>query len=170
MEANARIVWLDSQSAVDPTQAGALCRRHADAMRPPIGWILEDRRPDGDDLQKRSTDDSLDVIDPIVSTVSDDDTASDEDTGADDASIDLEIRELVYDGVDGEDADDMTDGFTDDITDDFDTEIDLDASDTVDLETPDETKGTPWVPRLGQDGNDAPDGRLLGRAFGRRED
>lgn len=40
------IVWLE---AVDPddadrVNAGVLCRRHADALHPPRGWFLDDRR------------------------------------------------------------------------------------------------------------------------------
>jgi len=40
------VVWLE---AVDPEQAdhvnaGVLCRRHADALQPPRGWFLDDRR------------------------------------------------------------------------------------------------------------------------------
>lgn len=39
-----RAVWLDHLSSPGASRAGALCRRHADAMGVPIGWSLDDRR------------------------------------------------------------------------------------------------------------------------------
>jgi hypothetical protein len=39
----ARTVWLDRRDD-DVNRAGALCRRHADAMVVPLGWVLDDRR------------------------------------------------------------------------------------------------------------------------------
>jgi hypothetical protein len=39
-------VWLEavSQEEAERVNAGVLCRRHADALRPPRGWFLDDRR------------------------------------------------------------------------------------------------------------------------------
>jgi len=37
-------VWLDAMLAVPGVRAGVLCRRHADAMVVPLGWMLDDRR------------------------------------------------------------------------------------------------------------------------------
>lgn len=43
-EAEHRAVWLDHLTAPGAARAGALCRRHADAMVVPLGWSLDDRR------------------------------------------------------------------------------------------------------------------------------
>ena len=42
---NARLtVWFEVAIEQDATQAGALCRRHADALVVPKGWTIDDRR------------------------------------------------------------------------------------------------------------------------------
>src|SRR6185295_1373715 len=38
------MVWIDSYERVNSDRAGVLCRRHADAMVVPLGWMLDDRR------------------------------------------------------------------------------------------------------------------------------
>ena len=38
------MVWIDSYDRVPTDRAGVLCRRHADAMVVPLGWMLDDRR------------------------------------------------------------------------------------------------------------------------------
>jgi hypothetical protein len=38
------MVWIDSYERVNTDRAGVLCRRHADAMVVPLGWMLDDRR------------------------------------------------------------------------------------------------------------------------------
>ncbi len=38
------IVWLDGFHAAQGVRSGVLCRRHADAMVVPLGWMLDDRR------------------------------------------------------------------------------------------------------------------------------
>jgi hypothetical protein len=38
------MVWIDSFDRVITDRAGVLCRRHADAMVVPLGWMLDDRR------------------------------------------------------------------------------------------------------------------------------
>jgi len=38
------MVWIDSYDRVNIDRAGVLCRRHADAMVVPLGWMLDDRR------------------------------------------------------------------------------------------------------------------------------
>jgi hypothetical protein len=38
------MVWIDSYDRVSTDRAGVLCRRHADAMVVPLGWMLDDRR------------------------------------------------------------------------------------------------------------------------------
>ena len=45
-EAERSHVWLEAvtEAAAATVNAGVLCRRHADALRPPLGWFLDDRR------------------------------------------------------------------------------------------------------------------------------
>lgn len=45
-QADPYVIWLDraAADAGSRQRAGALCRRHADAMVVPIGWSLDDRR------------------------------------------------------------------------------------------------------------------------------
>jgi hypothetical protein len=38
------MVWIDTYDRVPTDRAGVLCRRHADAMVVPLGWMLDDRR------------------------------------------------------------------------------------------------------------------------------
>ncbi|MEY2446187.1 MAG: hypothetical protein QOC57_1286 [Ilumatobacteraceae bacterium] len=43
-DADHLMVWIDSYDRVATGLAGVLCRRHADAMVVPLGWMLDDRR------------------------------------------------------------------------------------------------------------------------------
>jgi hypothetical protein len=43
-DAETLVVWIDSFDRVTTARAGVLCRRHADAMVVPLGWMLDDRR------------------------------------------------------------------------------------------------------------------------------
>jgi hypothetical protein len=43
-DADHLMVWIDSYDRVSIDRAGVLCRRHADAMVVPLGWMLDDRR------------------------------------------------------------------------------------------------------------------------------
>ena len=43
-DADTLVVWLDAFQADTGARAGVLCRRHADAMVVPLGWMLDDRR------------------------------------------------------------------------------------------------------------------------------
>jgi hypothetical protein len=43
-DAETLVVWIDSFDRVTTGHAGVLCRRHADAMVVPLGWMLDDRR------------------------------------------------------------------------------------------------------------------------------
>ena len=44
MSAEQLTVWLEPYDVALATRVGVLCRRHADAMVVPLGWMLEDRR------------------------------------------------------------------------------------------------------------------------------
>jgi hypothetical protein len=43
-DAETLVVWIDSFDRVTTDRSGVLCRRHADAMVVPLGWMLDDRR------------------------------------------------------------------------------------------------------------------------------
>lgn len=43
-DAEQLVVWIDGFHAAQGARAGVLCRRHADAMVVPLGWMLDDRR------------------------------------------------------------------------------------------------------------------------------
>ena len=43
-DAEVLMVWIDAYERVNIDRAGVLCRRHADAMVVPLGWMLDDRR------------------------------------------------------------------------------------------------------------------------------
>jgi hypothetical protein len=44
-DAASRLIWFDQyDESVSDTAAGRLCRRHAESLIPPRGWVLENRR------------------------------------------------------------------------------------------------------------------------------
>ncbi len=44
IDAEHLVVWIESLEGAVAFRAGVLCRRHADAMVVPLGWMLDDRR------------------------------------------------------------------------------------------------------------------------------
>jgi|JI10StandDraft_1071094.scaffolds.fasta_scaffold13102_1 hypothetical protein len=44
IDADHLLVWIESLDGAVVPRAGVLCRRHADAMVVPLGWMLDDRR------------------------------------------------------------------------------------------------------------------------------
>jgi hypothetical protein len=44
IDADRLVVWLDGFDATPADRMNVLCRRHADAMVVPLGWMLDDRR------------------------------------------------------------------------------------------------------------------------------
>jgi len=44
IDADHLLVWIESFDSSVTYRAGVLCRRHADAMVVPLGWMLDDRR------------------------------------------------------------------------------------------------------------------------------
>ncbi len=44
IDAEHLVVWIESLDGAQPYRAGVLCRRHADAMVVPLGWMLDDHR------------------------------------------------------------------------------------------------------------------------------
>lgn len=43
-DADQQLVWIDGFDTAAAGRSGVLCRRHADAMVVPLGWMLDDRR------------------------------------------------------------------------------------------------------------------------------
>lgn len=184
MDADERLVWIDSDPAVDPARAGALCRRHADALRPPRGWTLDDRRDDVPRLlrvpenpvaeperrpatqrqprRRPVTENSPDLFEDGPQTSADGSAAPSAPAEAP-AEIPVEIRTETRIGIPHE----ITAG-SDGVSD-AESEVPSSVEPVVDAPSPDETRAIPWVPRLGNGTNqDGPRGRLLDRAFGRR--
>ena len=52
------LFWVDAYHPADGHEVGVLCRRHADAMVVPRGWILDDRREPQPSLFRSSIDSS----------------------------------------------------------------------------------------------------------------
>ena len=44
IDKNNLVVWIDNRAILERELAGRLCRRHANALVPPRGWTLDDRR------------------------------------------------------------------------------------------------------------------------------
>jgi hypothetical protein len=44
MDKAALVVWVDNKAISEREHSGRLCRRHANALTVPRGWILDDRR------------------------------------------------------------------------------------------------------------------------------
>lgn len=161
MDGNERLVWIDSDPAVDPSRAGALCRRHADALRPPMGWTLDDRRDEVPRLLRI----------PENGTIA---PAGRAGTRAQHSRSRRETEAPVADLFSDPPPVDAEADAVSDVVPDAASEVppvepasDVPSTDGAGL---DETRAIPWVPRLGGGvSDDVPRGRLLGRAFGRRE-
>lgn len=155
MDQEALLVWVDANPSIDPARAGSLCRRHADALTAPRGWVLDDRRdpiprlfrvpenptpadltPGGGVRRRRKRVDSVDIpslFADIAATAASAERMAGTPAGRDDGEPDTSAAASAEDDVD-----------------------------------PDETKAIAWSPTLGTSDIDVPQGRLLGRAFGRR--
>ena len=44
IDAERLVVWIEALDGAQSYRVGVLCRRHADAMVVPLGWMLDDRR------------------------------------------------------------------------------------------------------------------------------
>lgn len=149
MDAGERLVWIDAEPAVDPSRAGALCRRHADALRPPRGWTLDDRRDEMPRLLRVPENGATVPERRSVARARPQRTRREPEVSVPDLFTDVPQVETLPDPPPDAHAVEPP---------------------TVDEATPDETRAIPWVPRLGGGvPDDIPRGRLLGRAFGRRE-
>lgn len=149
-------VWVDNRAIHEREHAGRLCRRHADALVVPRGWTIDDRRQaipqlfkvDTEQPKTRAPRKSPADTKPQTKREKRDDGPSLFETI--EAELD-EIEKAKSDGRDVEPVQPQT------------TAID-----------PDETQAIPWSPRLvAVDDNDEDEeqptyGRLLGRAFGKK--
>ena len=149
------VVRLDSALSDDPALAGSLCQKHADGLRVPRGWTIDDRResvprlflapdtPNSSGSSKKTSARSSKQVSATAPTPGD--------TGLFDHDASPSAPQVTSDAV--------PDGRPEPIA--------------VDAE-----RGAPWMPRLARRGDDdeADDdadespvrGRLLGRAFGDR--
>jgi hypothetical protein len=99
-------VWLDAFHTAQGARSGVLCRRHADAMVVPLGWMLDDRREPVPRLFKpaetpvargrtrrprTSTRDDTEQLQLVAVEDVDDDEADDED-GESDALVDYHVE------------------------------------------------------------------------------
>ena len=151
------VVWIDNRAVFERELAGRLCRRHAEALVVPRGWMLDDRR---EPVPKLFV--TKDVPVPAApraprrSGVSRDQARQVQQQlplheGGHDDETPLPVDESpsvaeVVDSVENAEVDEVVD--------------------------PDETRAVPWSPRLVPAEPDDPSGpvfgRLLGRAFGAR--
>lgn len=165
MDHDALLVWVDANPSVDPARAGSLCRRHADALTAPRGWTLDDRR---------------DPV-PRLLRVPENPTPADLTPGGgfrrrkkrvETVDIPTLFAEIAASAEAGETAAEIGDAVTDgDGVAVGSAEPAMTTSSDPDQDTvsdPDETKAIAWSPTLGQGDAEVPQGRLLGRAFGRR--
>lgn len=173
IDKNNLVVWVDNRAILERELAGRLCRRHANALVPPRGWTFDDRREPIPKLFVTRDDDSAappkrkpkspgradhpsrsgepapvlefpTTPEPMPVRNEPSTQSAPEPAAAVEHETD-DVSELVYES-------------------DVSAEID-----------PDETQAVPWSPRLVRtDAADDPSGpvfgRLLGRAFGRRDD
>ncbi len=155
-----RRVWLELGDMDEPHNAGVLCRRHADAMVVPKGWIIDDRRQPIPRLF------NVPDMEPAENTAS---------RGIKRRRVTaLEVPGLFDAPIDPEDETETQPQPVPEVTV-VTTDAGADADNSVELAEeidPDETKALPWVPKF--EGDDQFSGllssksRLLGRAFGLR--
>ncbi len=157
-------VWVDNRAILEREHAGRLCRRHADALVVPRGWTLDDRRQaipqlfrTSDTEQKASTPRTSTPRKPAKSRP-DDGPSLFETIEAELAEQEASVHLSPSAPIDnGDDHDELSEPAP--------LEID-----------PDETKAIPWSPHLRGDVGEPSDeeetpvfGRLLGRAFGKKQ-
>ena len=143
---SALLVWVDNRPIPERELAGRLCRRHADAISVPRGWTIDDRRQAVPQLFRQA---DMPQAEPVkkpkrVAKVV---------PATEEKSKKLTLFETIAEEL---------------------AEIEK-SQDTVPPD-PDETRAIPWSLRLTgsyaeDDDQDQPVlGRLLGRAFGQRND
>jgi hypothetical protein len=152
-------VWLEAVSEADAERinAGVLCRRHADALRPPRGWFLDDRREARPRLFPAPIDDGA----PVAAR-----PRRIRRTRVIDITEELPFPEPASSGqVESAPSSAPESGATVDA---------VEETSSIDEPDPDETEALPWTPVFDQNddlgGLLAARGPLLSRAFGRRPD
>jgi hypothetical protein len=176
-EAERYLVWVESVRVIedDDIRSGVLCRRHADALTPPRGWWLDDRRIPAPQLFPETARPRLDVPKAASAENAGGGATRRRRAGMSPKRDDL-TSELPFDDI-VEAARDLPEPLDPVVVVDVvvlgeavvaeDVVIAEDV--VVDLPVPDETKAIPWSPQF--DHNDDLGGvlnvrsRLLSRAF-----
>ena len=159
------VVRLDSAPSADPALAGSLCQKHADGLRVPRGWTIDDRREAVPRLFLAP--DSNTTVGEPRSTKS---VASSRHSNSKDASVANESG--LFDTTPESDSVSVA-ASTETTT------APGEVPSPLSPITVDEERGAPWMPRLVRRGDEEEEtdvdsdgapvrGRLLGRAFGDR--
>lgn len=143
-------VWVDNRAILEREHAGRLCRRHADALVVPRGWTIDDRRQPIPQLFR--------VVEPATE---DSQTAVSKESKKTSKRVKREDGPSLFETIEAELA-----------------EMENKTAEVVETPQaidPDETQAIPWSPRLvtsadddAQDEDQPTYGRLLGRAFGKK--
>ena len=156
-------VWLEPLATGGTERAGVLCRRHADAMVVPLGWMLDDRRTQAPQLFRTNRAASPAPVDRprrprVAATVPDEVLQLSLDT-IDDASVESVV--VVDHEPMGEAAAVVAEP----------AQVDDEAVPPTPDDDPDQTQVMPWRPVFDQsddlDGLLMAQSPLLRRAFGR---
>ena len=154
------VVRLDSAPSADPALAGSLCQKHADGLRVPRGWTIDDCResvprlflaPDTNDTSNQG---SVSTVKPVSAPTKHQGGKAARETN-DSGLFDDDVARQAAPVESAPEGDDRPTPIT--------------ASDE---------RGAPWMPRLSRRGDEEDvevdadglpvRGRLLGRAFGDR--
>ena len=144
----ALLVWIDNRPLPERELAGRLCRRHADAISVPRGWSIDDRRQAIPQLFRQS---DLPAAEPVKKQKKPPKAAKSTEPNEKKLTLFETIAEEL-------------------------AEIEKVEEALIPAADPDETRAIPWSPRLSgayeeDEDQDAPIlGRLMGRAFGQRQD
>jgi len=142
---SALLVWVDNRPIPERELAGRLCRRHADAISVPRGWTIDDRRQAVPQLFRQA---DMPQAERVKKTKRAPKVAQPETANSKKMTLFETIAEEI-------------------------AEIEKAQEPVTD---PDETRAIPWSPRLtgsyseDEDENQPVLGRLMGRAFGQRND
>ena len=155
-DAEVLTVWIDSYERVSTDRAGVLCRRHADAMVVPLGWMLDDRRDPVPRLFKAPAQ-------PITSAPRQRRSASHQQRDAEQLQFGADVAVINGDDIGGNDLVDVAASADDDAG----------LANTAAVADHPDGDVLPWKPTFDQtddlDGLLEARGPLLARAFGGQE-
>jgi hypothetical protein len=160
-DAEVLMVWIDSYERVSTDRAGVLCRRHADAMVVPLGWMLDDRRDPAPRLFKAPAQ-------PVTSAPRQRRNSSHQRRDAEQLQLGADVAVINGDDVGAGDADRDDTVDVVEIADD-----DADRGSAAAVAQPPDGDVLPWKPTFDQtddlDGLLEARSPLLARAFGGQE-